>query len=308
MPKIAAVMKFANDPDQFPHALQRSRRIEPAVEDDAIRRRRSIQLGCRAPPIIKEPPFFEGVTRAAAQNRRHQGRARVGIVRRLDHHRSHQPVDQDQGRLARRQIPARAQRQTRRLQQSSACAAAITKSWCAAPSPTCASETWWRPAPRARSPIHQPTATQMTIFEASERYHAEGVPLVVFGGEEYGIGSSRDWAAKGVQLLGVKAVIVNSFERIHRANLDRHGRAAAAVQGRHHVQALKIDGTETFDVEGINGGDVKPMQDVTLVITPQRRREAARAAHVARRHRHRGRLPAARRHPAVRVAPDLLAA
>ena len=89
----------------------------------------------------------------------------------------------------------------------------------------------------------------------------------IFGGEDYGMGSSRDWAAKGVQLLGVKAVIVKSFERIHRANLVGMGVLPLQFKPGDSAQSLKIDGTETFAIEGINGGDVKPMQDVTMTIT-----------------------------------------
>jgi aconitate hydratase len=112
-----------------------------------------------------------------------------------------------------------------------------------------------------------PDGAQMTIFEASELYQKSGTPCVIFGGDDYGMGSSRDWAAKGVQLLGVRAVIVKSFERIHRANLVGMGVLPLQFKPGDSVQSLKIDGTETFDIEGINGGNVKPMQDVTLVIT-----------------------------------------
>jgi aconitate hydratase len=124
-------------------------------------------------------------------------------------------------------------------------------------------------APGTEGPITkvQPTGEQMTIFEASEIYHAKNTPLVIFGGEDFGMGSSRDWAAKGIQLLGVRAVIVRSFERIHRANLIGMGVLPLQFKAGESVQSLKIDGTETFDIEGINGGNVKPLQDVTLVIT-----------------------------------------
>ena len=124
-------------------------------------------------------------------------------------------------------------------------------------------------APGTEGPItkHQPDGAQMTIFEASELYQKAGTPLVIFGGEDYGMGSSRDWAAKGVQLLGVRAVIVKSFERIHRANLVGMGVLPLQFKAATDVKTLAIDGTETFDIEGVNGGDVKPMQDVTLVIT-----------------------------------------
>jgi aconitate hydratase len=124
-------------------------------------------------------------------------------------------------------------------------------------------------APGTEGPItkHQPDGAQMTIFDASELYQKAGTPLVIFGGDDYGMGSSRDWAAKGVQLLGVKAVIVKSFERIHRANLIGMGVVPLQFKQGTDVKTLNIDGTETFDIEGISGGNVKPLQDVTMTIT-----------------------------------------
>jgi len=113
--------------------------------------------------------------------------------------------------------------------------------------------------------LHQPTGEELSIYDAAMMYIAEGTPTVVFGGEEYGTGSSRDWAAKGTQLLGVKAVIARSFERIHRSNLVGMGVLPLQFKGNDSVQSLGIVGNETFDVEGIEG-DLKPQQDVTLVI------------------------------------------
>ena len=113
--------------------------------------------------------------------------------------------------------------------------------------------------------LHQPSGEQTTIFEAAMRYQKEGVPLVVFAGEEYGTGSSRDWAAKGTQLLGVKAVIARGFERIHRNNLVGMGVLPCQFQGNDSVATLKIDGSEIFDLRGA-GGELKPRQDVTLLI------------------------------------------
>ncbi|MDK3026375.1 aconitate hydratase AcnA [Cupriavidus taiwanensis] len=113
--------------------------------------------------------------------------------------------------------------------------------------------------------LHQPTGEQMSIYDAAMKYVAEGTPTVVFGGEEYGTGSSRDWAAKGTQLLGVKAVIARSFERIHRSNLVGMGVLPLQFKGSDSAQTLGITGNETFDIEGIEG-DLKPQQDVVLVI------------------------------------------
>lgn len=109
-----------------------------------------------------------------------------------------------------------------------------------------------------------PTGEIMSIYDASMKYQAEGTPLLVFAGKEYGTGSSRDWAAKGTNLLGVKAVIAESFERIHRSNLVGMGVLPLVFKSGGHAD-LKLDGTETFDLEGLNGG-IKPKMDVTLVI------------------------------------------
>jgi aconitate hydratase len=113
---------------------------------------------------------------------------------------------------------------------------------------------------------HIPSGEQMSIYDAAMRYIADGVPTIVFGGEEYGTGSSRDWAAKGTQLLGVKAVVARSFERIHRSNLVGMGVLPLQFVGNDSAQTLGLTGDETFDIEGI-GTDPKPQQDATLVIT-----------------------------------------
>jgi aconitate hydratase len=113
--------------------------------------------------------------------------------------------------------------------------------------------------------VHHPSGEQMPIYDAAMRYQKEGVPSVVFGGDEYGQGSSRDWAAKGPQLLGVKAVVVRNFERIHRANLVFMGVLPLQFKDGASVQSLKIDGSETIDIQGIENG-IAPMQDVTMVV------------------------------------------
>jgi len=113
--------------------------------------------------------------------------------------------------------------------------------------------------------VHQPSGEQMPIYDAAMRYIDEGVQTVIFGGEEYGTGSSRDWAAKGTQLLGVKAVVARSFERIHRSNLVGMGVLPLQFAGSDSAASLGIDGDETFDIEGLEG-EIKPQQDATLVI------------------------------------------
>ncbi len=107
--------------------------------------------------------------------------------------------------------------------------------------------------------VHQPSGEQMSIFEAAERYHAEGVPLVVLAGKEYGSGSSRDWAAKGTALLGVRAVVAESFERIHRSNLIGMGVMPLQLADGATLESLEIDADRvaaaTFAVRGIAGVD-----------------------------------------------------
>jgi aconitate hydratase len=104
------------------------------------------------------------------------------------------------------------------------------------------------------------------IYEASMAYQKEGTPLVVVAGQEYGTGSSRDWAAKGTALLGVKAVVAQSFERIHRSNLVGMGVLPLQFKEGTNAQTLKLDGTETFDVVGLGPG-LKPQQDLSLRFT-----------------------------------------
>jgi aconitate hydratase len=111
----------------------------------------------------------------------------------------------------------------------------------------------------------QPEGKTTTIYEAAMHYVAAGTPTVIFAGEEYGTGSSRDWAAKGTLLLGVKAVIARSFERIHRSNLVCMGVLPLQFKGDDSAQSLGITGDEEFDILGIEGG-FKPQQDVTLAI------------------------------------------
>jgi len=105
---------------------------------------------------------------------------------------------------------------------------------------------------------------EVPIYEAAMRYIAERTPTVVFGGEEYGTGSSRDWAAKGTQLLGVKAVIARSFERIHRSNLVGMGVLPLQFIGSGSAQSLGIKGDESIDIQGLD--DIRPQQELTLVI------------------------------------------
>jgi len=113
--------------------------------------------------------------------------------------------------------------------------------------------------------LFQPTGEKMFIYDAAMRYIAQGTPTVVFGGEEYGTGSSRDWAAKGTQLLGVRAVIARSFERIHRSNLVGMGVLPLQFKGSDSAESLGLRGDETFDIAV--PGEIRPQQDMTMRIT-----------------------------------------
>ncbi len=111
-----------------------------------------------------------------------------------------------------------------------------------------------------------PEGTEMSIYDAAMTYKERGVPLVVIAGQEYGTGSSRDWAAKGTNLLGVKAVVAQSFERIHRSNLVGMGVLPLQFKEGTNAKSLGLDGSEVYDVIGLNA-DVKPQQDLTLRVT-----------------------------------------
>ena len=112
----------------------------------------------------------------------------------------------------------------------------------------------------------QPSGEQVSIYDASMKYQAEKTPLIILAGQEYGTGSSRDWAAKGTNLLGVKAVVAQSFERIHRSNLVGMGVLPLQFKEGTTAQTLKLDGTETYDIVGLDA-NIKPQQDLTLKIT-----------------------------------------
>ncbi len=113
--------------------------------------------------------------------------------------------------------------------------------------------------------LYQPGGDKMAIYDAAMKYIAAGVPTVVFAGEEYGTGSSRDWAAKGTQLLGIKAVVARSFERIHRSNLVGMGVLPLQFKGNDSWQSLGLKGDETIDV--VLSAELKPQSDAALVIT-----------------------------------------
>ncbi len=155
--------------------------------------------------------------------------------------------------------------------------------------------------PASRAAHHAlPVGEQMPIYDAAMRYKAEGVPLVVFAGKEYGTGSSRDWAAKGTALLGVKAVIAESFERIHRSNLVGMGVLPLTFKDGVTRQSLGLTGDETIDIRGWR--TCTPRMDLSSSIhragRQDRRRCTCSAASIPRTRS----TTTARRHPAVRAA------
>ena len=114
--------------------------------------------------------------------------------------------------------------------------------------------------------VHQPSGETLAIFDAAEKYAQTNTPLIVFAGQEYGTGSSRDWAAKGTSLLGVKAVVAESFERIHRSNLIGMGVLPFQFLNGQNAKSLQLKGDEVFTIRGVeDAASIKPSKEVVLV-------------------------------------------
>ena len=146
---------------------------------------------------------------------------------------------------------------------------------------------------------HLPSGEQMTIYEAAQRYAAEGVPLLVIADKEYGSGSSRDWAAKGTAQLGVRAVLAASFERIHRSNLIGMGVLPPQFTPGEDAGSLGLTGEETYSVRGLAGADEVPRTVTVTASGPGGTREFTATVRIDSR---RGGLLPARRHPSLRAA------
>jgi aconitate hydratase len=114
--------------------------------------------------------------------------------------------------------------------------------------------------------VWQPAGEQMSIYDAAMRYKDDGIPLIILAGKEYGTGSSRDWAAKGPSLLGVRAVIAESFERIHRSNLVGMGVLPLQFLPGESAQSLGLSGFETFHIRGLAGGEMRPKERVVVTV------------------------------------------
>ena len=141
------------------------------------------------------------------------------------------------------------------------------------------------------------------MYDAAMKYKAEGVPLVIFAGKEYGTGSSRDWAAKGTTLLGVRAVITQSFERIHRSNLIGMGVIPLCFEEGTSWQTLGLKGNEQVTIRGLHG-DLKPRQRLMAEIVGADGKLTRVPLTLPHRYLRRARLLQERRHPAVRAAPS----
>jgi aconitate hydratase len=124
--------------------------------------------------------------------------------------------------------------------------------------------------------LHQPSGDELSIYDAAMRYQGEGVPLVILAGKEYGTGSSRDWAAKGTRLLGCRAVIAESFERIHRSNLVGMGVLPLTFKDGQSAERLGLTGQEVYDIEGLASG----AKGVTVVAKGAGGKETRFAANV----------------------------
>ena len=242
---------------------------ESAVERRSRRRPARCIRGKRDSSYIKEPPFLdEALTEIDAA--RHHGRARARDPRQFDHHRPHQPDRQHQERRS----PAGSYLQrlgvapadfnnygARRMNHEVMVRGTFAN---------VRLQNLMVPGVEGGVTVHQPSGEQMSIYDAAMRYAAERVPLVVVAGEEYGTGSARDWAAKGTRLLGVRAVIADSFERIHRSNLVGMGVLPCQLPA----------GTHGGDARARRQRDVRPRR-------ARRRREAAAGADAGRASRER---------------------
>ena len=148
--------------------------------------------------------------------------------------------------------------------------------------------------------IHYPSKEEMSIYDAAMLYKQENVPLVIFAGIEYGNGSSRDWAAKGTNLLGVRAVIAQSFERIHRSNLVGMGIVPFVFEEGTSWASLGLKGDETVTIDGLES--IRPRQKMTAENHLRRRHGEERADPLPHRYDRRTRILQERRHPAIRAA------
>ncbi|MGZ8265639.1 MAG: aconitate hydratase AcnA, partial [Burkholderiales bacterium] len=259
--EIAATLKFANDADKFRREygdLSGAKKLWDAIPES---KGATFDYDPQSTYIL-EPPFFEGFSLRAGKVSDVKGGRALGIYGdslTTDHISPVAPIKPSspagrwlQEHNAREMNTFGARRCNHEVMLRGAFANVRIKNLMV-------------PGTEGGVTVHQPSGERMGIYEAAARDRAEGVPLFVLAGEEYGTGSSRDWAAKAPYLLGINVVIARSFERIHRTNLIGMGVLPCQFKGNDSVASLGIDGTETFDLTGVEG-DLKPRQDVTLTI------------------------------------------
>ena len=212
-----------------------------------------------ASTYVRNPPYFEGMPREPVPVHRHRGRARARGARRLGHHRPHLTGGRDQGDspagryLIEHGVQPRDFNSYGSRRGNHEVMMRGTFAQHPPAQPPRARHRGRRDAPPGRTGDPE----EMTIYDAAMRYAEEGVPLVVLAGKEYGSGSSRDWAAKGTMLLGVRAVIAESFERIHRSNLVGMGVLPLQFAEGESVESLGLTGRETFSVAGAGDGSAR---------------------------------------------------
>ncbi len=248
---------------------------------------------------VRKPPYFDGMQREPSAGHRHRRRPRAAQARRLGHHRPHQPGRRDQGRLARRHVPVRARCRPPRLQ--------LLRLTARQPRGHDPRDVRQHPAAqpagaghggRLHARLHPRRRGHARSTRRRVNYAEAGTPLVILAGKEYGSGSSRDWAAKGTALLGVRAVIAESYERIHRSNLIGMGVLPLQFPDGETAESLGLTGEETFAISGIEA--MNSGADAADGHRPGRRHRVRGAG--AHRHPRRGRVLPARRHHAVRPA------
>jgi aconitate hydratase len=259
--EVAAAVESAITPEMFREEYDG---IETSNEDwNAIKiPEGSIYEWDESSTYVQEPPFFTELTNDVPGDSSDRKRARTLACRRLDDHRPHFARRINSAGWPGRALSDRARRSSARLQLVR-CASRKPRrhdAWHVREHPNQEPHLAWHV--EGGMTKHFPTGEQLSIYEAAMRYIDEGTPLVVLGGKDYGMGSSRDWAAKGTILLGVKAVIVESFERIHRSNLIGMGVLPLQYAQGQNAESLGLDGTESFSIPVSE--DVKAGQSIEV--------------------------------------------
>ena len=204
---------------------------------------------------VRQPPYFDDMPLEPAAVRGHRRRALPRHARRLGHDRPHLAGRLDQARLAGRARTCVEHGVERKDFNSYGSRRGNHEVMVRGTFANVRLRNLLVPGSEGTWTVHLPDGEEMTIFEASQRYLAEGTPTIVIAGKEYGSGSSRDWAAKGPNLLGVRAVIAESYERIHRSNLLMMGILPLQFRDGETPETLGLTGREAFAIEGIENGE-----------------------------------------------------